>query len=79
MQYWLSTRDLGLESLWVMEWDNYISFLRKVGIVLREDIGDLLVWSWKGSNGLLTTNAYIEIKSPDLSGGIHTYGNRMVL
>lgn len=52
-QAWLSTADIGIESHWGLDWQNFINTLQHAHIHLTDDM-DELAWSYAHVGGLYT-------------------------
>ena len=62
--YWIFARDLSLNDNVAEEWNSFIMMLNKVGIRLNVE-EDVLVWDWKGTNGIPSTKKSYESISND--------------
>ena len=52
--YWFTSIDIGLTSMWALFWDKYIGTLNNASINLT-NINDSLAWDWNKQSGIVTT------------------------
>ena len=57
--YWLDAKDMGLNDIWVVQWETFTDKLNSAGIKLNSEI-DTLVWTENKTNGIITTKLAFE-------------------
>ena len=57
--YWLDAKDMGLNDIWVVQWETFTDKLNSGRIELNSEI-DTLVWTENKTNGIITTKLAYE-------------------